>query len=98
MDKKQRAETILRQFGGRRFAAMTGARNFLALDAGLQFSIPRTNGIRKVRVMLQPNDLYTVEFYGIHKATATLKGTHADVYGDHLPALFTEATGLHTSL
>lgn len=33
------AQTILNQLGGNRFVAMTGAKNFVALENGIKFNI-----------------------------------------------------------
>ncbi len=55
------AKTILEQLGGGRFMAMTGAKNMVAIENGLQFDLPRTrhyvkDGINKVQVVLDPSD------------------------------------------
>lgn len=97
-ERLQIARTIQHQLGGSRFVVMTGAKDFLALESGLQFMIPRTNNIRKVRIILQNNDLYTVEYYSVHKAEAKLRSRTEDLYADQLQDNFTLATGLYTHL
>ena len=57
------AQTILNQFGGHKFAVMTGAKNFVAIDNGVRFNIGR-NGSRAnlVKVVLDWDDTYTMSF------------------------------------
>lgn len=96
------ASTILEQLGGRanRFAVMTGARDFVALESGVQFAIGKgaKAGINKVRILLTPADTYTVEFWKIRGADATLVSTTDDVYCDSLSRVFEQATGFSTTL
>jgi hypothetical protein len=91
------AQTILDQLGGQRFRVMTGARDFVNTGKGLQFRLPRiaSNGIRYVRVELTPADLYTVTFINARLQTVL---TREGVYADKLREVFTDATGLDTSL
>jgi hypothetical protein len=98
MNSQAIAQTILAQLGGNRFAAMTGAKNFLRLDSGLQFDIPRANGIRKVRVELNGNDLYDVTFYKVLGVNVSPVAELQDLYADQLQSNFTEQTGLYTRL
>lgn len=94
------AETILEQLGGNRFRAMTGARDFVATEAGLQFRLPRTfNGGNKVRVLLRETDEYAVEFWhvkgtNIFQVGETIEGVQAAA----LRRVFTSITGLLCSL
>lgn len=101
------ANTILAQLGGRKFLAMTGAKNLFGSDEErtLQFQLPRSfakDGINAVRVKLEESDTYTVTFYKV--GTARTGYAHktvrevSDVYADSLRAVFTETTGLETSL
>ena len=64
------ANTILEQLGGRRFVAMTGARNFTAIDdqrGALSFKVPRAkDGINAIKVTLTAMDDYTVEAFRSH--------------------------------
>ena len=57
------AQTILTQLGGHKFAVMTGAKNFVAIDNGIRFSIGK-NGSRAnlVKVVLDWDDTYTMSF------------------------------------
>lgn len=94
------AATILTQLGGGKFIAMTGAKNICyGLDGWLEFRIGRnTSGANKVIIQLNSKDLYDVKFLRIHGAKITTKAQYDDVFGDQLQSIFTEATGLYTSL
>lgn len=94
---------ILNQLGGNRFRAMTGARDFIDIGNGLRFSLPGPsgfvkNGINRVRIALNGNDLYDVEFAryraGAYKVIAELK----DVGVEDLAHVFRENTGLETRM
>lgn len=57
------AETIYQQLGGGRFTAMTGAKNFVALENGLRFRIGRNaSKANMVEIKLNGLDLYDIEF------------------------------------
>jgi hypothetical protein len=95
--------TILRQLGGGRFMAMTGASAVLGNSEGteLQFSIPRSRGINKVRIVLdRSDDTYDVAFYSIGKRGLSVRevAKQTGVYAEDLQRVFTTATGLDTSL
>jgi hypothetical protein len=98
------AKTIIEQLGGGRFAAMTGARNFVALSAafngedGVQFSIGRNaKRVNKVVVTLNGRDLYDVRFWNVTRARCTQVAEYNDVYCDSLRTVFESATGMYTS-
>lgn len=100
---KQIAETILEQLGGKRFAVMTGAKNFCAVSRGVSFRLPSTphfvrDGINVVEVKLMPSDTYTVKFSRMWGHNIKLVSEHTDIYCDTIRDLFTEVTGLATSL
>lgn len=98
------AKTILQQLGGNRFTTMTGAKNLTAQEeGGLSFRLPGSmtkSWINYVRISLTPMDVYTMEFSSIRAggSSCTLVSRHEDVYSDMLQKIFTEATGLETSL
>ena len=97
------AQTILNQLGGSQFIAMTGAKNFLSTDSGLQFDLPAriaAKGINKVRVTLTERDDYTVEFfkYRPRAMACDTVSTRDGVYCDALRAVFTTETGLDTRI
>ena len=98
-------QTILAQLGGRRFVAMTGARNLCTDGTMLHFSLPgggfAKDGINKVRIELDPSDTYTVRFYKIGRAprgSVEVVYECEGVYEDMLREMFEERTGLRVSL
>lgn len=100
------ARTIIGQLGGNRFVAMTGARQFVALEApGLQFDLPEDGGfacggICRIQVRLDPCDTYTVTAFA-RKGNGPVYcevSSQPGVYCDMLEGVFTEITGLYTRL
>ena len=97
---------ILNQLGGHKFTVMTGAKNFVAVDENtLRFSIGRNKtSVNRVEVTYLPGkDLYKMRFYRQWKTkTYDIKvkdhKVYEDVYCDQLQELFTEVTGMYTSL
>lgn len=90
---------------GRPFALMTGARDFVTIDQGVQFDLPRTrhfvrDGINRVRIILTADDLYTMEFWKIGRRglDARMVSRSEGIYFDMMRAEFTRQTGLYTSL
>ncbi|MCG6410457.1 hypothetical protein [Vibrio fluvialis] len=99
------AKTILNQLGANRFITMTGAKNFVAIENGLQFDLPRTrhfvkDGINKIQVILNASDTYTVRGlkYMPRKYDFKELATETGIYADMLQGTFTEMTGLNTYL
>lgn len=77
---------------------MTGARNLVDCGNSLMFHIPTTKKINHVKIILTEDDLYTMRFSRIVKLNCSLIKEINDVYCDQLRAVFTEVTGLYTSL
>lgn len=96
-DKKAIAIQILKQLGGNRFIAMTGAKNFGIMSdrTGIAFSIPRANSVKYVRIILNSMDTYDMEFLNT-KIQVIAKDN--DIYNDQLQSIFTARTGLYTHL
>lgn len=93
------ALTILAQLGGNRFRVMTGANLMTSTEKSLGFRIPAAkNRINYVRITLDGNDLYKVEFLAIRSGSVKTVSTVEGVGVENLRDVFTEATGLHTSL
>lgn len=97
------ARTILEQLGGTTFVAMTGARNFSSLDNALLFTLPGTggftkNGINRVAILLNGSDLYDLTFSRVRGSNVTKVDERNDIYAEDLRRVFTEVTGLETSL
>lgn len=103
MDKEAqtRASTILKQLGGTRFVAMTGAKDFLVIENGLQFKLPNRfakSGINCVRVVLTQKDLYNVEYGVVKNFEYEVVSSETDLYNDQLQDSFRRNTGLEVSL
>ena len=96
-----RAEEVLKQLGGNRFIAMTGAKNFVKndKDKSITFKLPKAKGgINYVRIKLTSMDLYDVEFISARGTNIKTVAKEKGVYNDQLPSIFTKHTGLYTSL
>ena len=97
-DNMQVAQTILAQLGGRMFTMMTGAKQMTAGSDGLGSLSMRIgqncHHITALKVVLEPSDTYTLTFYRGLKVAKTFE----DVYCDQLRDIFTEVTGMYTSL
>ncbi len=100
--QKQIANTILQQLGGNKFIAMTGAKNFSAMDSGLSFKIGGSakNRINHIRITLNDDDLYDVEYLYIYKKNfdyhTTVVQESIGLYADMLQTDFTVYTGFDT--
>lgn len=95
------ANEVLKQLGGNKFIAMTGAKNFMTDDAKktIYFKIPRAkSGITHVRITLKGSDTYTMEFISLRGANLKIVKKVDGVYNDQLQSVFTQYTGLKTSL
>lgn len=94
------AQTILDQLGGNKFIMMTGAKQLVAGNDKLMFSIGRgaKDGINKIVVILGADDLYRVEFWKMRGVKMTQVNVSEGVYADQLQATFTRHTGFVTYL
>ncbi len=99
------ANTIINQLGGNKFRVMTGAKDFVGCDTKkfVQFRLPtagKINGkkITNVKIIVNDNDLYDVQFWNIRGINSVMLEEVTDVYCDMLQSLFTEKTGLDTHL
>lgn len=97
----QTAGEILNQLGGHKFKVMTGARDILALDYGLRFTLPHRK-INRVTVILNAMDTYDMTFQKVQKKRGTWDfevktiSEYNGVYNDMLQDIFTKETGLYT--
>jgi hypothetical protein len=108
--QKQIAGEILRQLGGHRFIAMSGASNFGCFYNGdgnvvTTFKIGKNSkGITHVRIeYTEGSDLYDMSFIknGYNKKQVyvhTIVANHEQVYCDMLVPLFEQETGMRTNL
>jgi hypothetical protein len=96
-----RAEDVLKQLGGRKFIAMTGAKQFVRDDKNkaIMFKIPKAkNGINYIRITLTSMDLYDIEFMAFRGTNVKTVAREKGIYNDQLQSVFTKNTGLYTSL
>ena len=103
MTNKEIAATIVEQLGGMgRLSAMVNARDWVALDKGLQFTFAGKRGMNKCLVHLNADDTYTLELWNcrIRKGEFIneMKYQAEGVYFDMLVDLFERHTGLYLSL
>lgn len=93
------ANEILRQLGGNRFIAMTGAKNLAAIDNSISFKIMRnSNKVTHVKIELNFMDTYDITFYNIVGNNIKEEHTVRGIYSDQLQNTFTIYTGLNTHL
>jgi hypothetical protein len=96
---KQKAATILKQLGGNRFIAMTGAKQFAFSNKYMSFKIGRNSkSINFVRIAHNGKDLYDMYFGFVSVKGLKVRKTEKDVYADQLQQIFTQHTGMYTSL
>ena len=99
--KEWSAQEVINQLGGNKFVAMTGAKAFVQDKSKKQlgFKIGKNSkGINYVRITLNGNDTYDVEFIKIRGMDVRVVAKHNDVYNDELQKIFTKETGMHTRL
>jgi len=93
------SKTIFQQLGGNRFAAMTGARDFVGDANSLSFRLsstltrPRVSGMT---ITLKDNDTYEMKTFRIRKLEVPTADTRQDVHAEDLQRVFTAMTGLDT--
>ena len=98
MDRKK-AAIILKQIGGNRFIAMTGAKGFAFSDKYISFKIGRNSkGINFVRIGHNAMDTYDMEFGFVSVKGIKVKKKVKGVYADMLGQIFKKHTGMNVSL
>ena len=94
--------TILKQLGGRRFIAMTGSKHFAGTETSLTMKLTRNKlGATHLKINLEPQDWYKLTFMKCHinqRGGPEILQEVDEVYFDRLQEVFTECTGLYTSL
>ena len=103
MTDKTVAIEILKQLGGHKFIAMTGAKNFFATNNSMGFHIPggggrAKRGINFIKITLTSLDLYDMEFKRIRGTEITDIAKREGVYNDMLQDVFTNETGFAATL
>ena len=98
MDKRK-AAIILKQIGGNRFIAMTGAKGFAFSDKYMSFKIGRNSkGINFVRIGHNAMDTYDMEFGFVSTRGIKVKKKVKGVYADMLGTMFKKYTGMNVRL
>ena len=99
------ATTILNQLGAGKFKAMTGAKEFSLLDNGLRFKIGRNSTqTNTVSIQLNGLDLYDLTFEKVSISRKTWEVNRKvinktdSVFFEDMKHVFTEVTGMYTSL
>ena len=96
------ARTILEQIGGKRFAVMTGSRDFVDMGNRLRMSLARNSANRLDIIYDAGTDLYNMRFFRktFSKKTFESKAmdveVHEGIFFDMLEEVFTQVTGLYT--
>ena len=104
MTNKMIAANIVQQLGGNKFIMMTGAGDLFALpetdnhSGGFVCKFKGSKRANYITIKLNALDLYDVEFKKIWGMKIKDVSTHTGIYCDMLQSLFTEETGLYTSL
>ena len=92
---------IFQQLGGRRFAAVTGSRNFTGYTDGLTMTLAKNDsGANRLAITLTPNDTYNMRFFRYSRTQGTIKEIEEldEVYCDQLQDLFEQVTGFDLSM
>lgn len=93
------AVEILRQLGGRKFVAMTGATQLYAIDNGMSCKIMRSkDGINYIQIVLNVMDTYDVTFYSIRGIDIKEVKSLSGIYCDGLKDAIESTTGLALSI
>lgn len=93
------ANEILSQLGGKRFTVLTGSKNYRGDENSLTMDLTRNKlGAKWLTITLDSDDTYTMTFQSMRKFEIKLKAELKGVYCDMLQSIFTEQTGLYTSM
>ena len=93
------AKEILNQLGGKKFIAMTGSKEFIDMGDGLKMKLT-SNKLKAqyLYIQLLQSDTYKMTFAKIVKMEWIVVSDTVGVYADMLQKVFTEKTGLDTTL
>lgn len=96
------AQTILQQLGGKRFAMMTGAKNFLQDDVIQKLTMKIGRNAKKVtHVTISVNalDLYDITFLNIRGFNEPkVMSSFENVYAENMREIFESQTGMYLTL
>lgn len=95
---------MMQQLGGTKFLAITGSKpeykDISTSSPIICFKLTKnssTCNYFKLQYM-NGSDLYKLDFIKIRKENVDVLHTYDNIYGDQLQDIFTEVTGLHTTL
>lgn len=92
------ANTISKQIGGSALF-MIGAKNLLDHGDALSFKIGRNSkSVNYVKITLNSNDLYDIEFCWVNKNGVKERSREDGIYNDMLRGAIERNTGMYTSL
>lgn len=96
----QVANTIYQQLGGKRFTVITGSKNYVADKNSLRMNLSRNKaGAKWLKITLNEMDTYDMVFFTADKdLNIKVKAEKKNIYFDQLQDIFTQVTGLNTSL
>lgn len=92
---------ILRQLGGNKFLAMTGARNLACDNNSMSFQLSQNmtrDRISHVKITLNAMDTYDIEYFNIRGTNIKKVDTFECAYCDMLVDVVSERVGLAFSL
>ena len=95
------ANTIFAQLGGNRFVQMTGVKNLSASEDALTMHLPKNHSKAKyLRIEITHNDTYNMIFRREDKKNFLfpIVAEFRDVFNNQIAQIFTDTTGLYTSL
>jgi len=95
-ERQELSNTIYRALGGNKFAVMTGAHSFSITESGLSFKFPK-GGICVISYDAG-SDLFNMKFLKFRKFDLITVKEFNGLYVDQLEEIFSEHTGLATSL
>ncbi len=106
---KEICNTVISQLGGNRFIVMTGSKNFVYSykeeEFWVRMDLTRNKaGVNRLKITLNWDDTYTMYFYKgtncnkTYEYKITKEQTFTGIYCDQLQEIFTQVTGLYTSL
>lgn len=100
--RQQIAAEILRQLGGNRAIAMTGAKNMMfGMNGELIFQLPNNfakNKINRIKISLNANDLYDIDYGYARGLNYKVIAKSENVYAEDLRRDFEYETGLFLKL
>lgn len=100
--RRYEANVILSQLGGSKFIAMTGAKYFSFDESypfgNIQFKFFGSKAATHCQIRANGKDLYDMKFMKVRGATCKVVAEKNDIYDTALQMIFTEVTGLDTSL